>query len=86
MRQKAVWLACAVGMCCGGGLYFVSFFGVAGVVAVLRFGPRSAMPDDEEDEAKGGAVAVETLEEPLITKKKSGLTASLPKTLLVSDE
>ena len=81
-----VWLACAVGMCCGGGLYFVSFFGVAGVVAVLRFGPRSAMPDDEEDEAKGGAVAVETLEEPLITKKKSGLTASLPKTLLVSDE
>lgn len=80
-----VWLACAVGMCCGGGLYFVSFFGVAGVVAVLRFGPRSAMPDDEEDEAKVHPVAVETLEEPLLVKKKSGLT-SLPKTLLVSDE
>jgi hypothetical protein len=43
------------------------------------------MPDDEEDEAKVHPVAVETLEEPLLVKKKSGLT-SLPKTLLVSDE
>lgn len=79
-----VWLACAVGMCCGGGMYFVALFGVAGVVAVLRFGPRSAMPDDEEDESKAAGPLVETIEEPLV-KKKSGLT-SLPKTLLVSDE
>ena len=55
------------------------------MVAVLRFGPRSAMPDDEEDEAaKVGSMAVETLEEPLV-KKKSGLP-SIHKTLLVSDE
>eukprot|EP00933_Yihiella_yeosuensis_P052125 TRINITY_DN50131_c0_g1_i1.p1 TRINITY_DN50131_c0_g1~~TRINITY_DN50131_c0_g1_i1.p1 ORF type:complete len:291 (-),score=32.87 TRINITY_DN50131_c0_g1_i1:67-939(-) len=36
-----VWLSCAVGMCCGGGMYFVAFFGVASMVAMLRFGPRS---------------------------------------------
>ena len=55
-----VWLACAVGMCCGGGMYFVAFFGVAGVVAILRFGPRSPMPEDEdvpEAKAVGPAVA-----------------------------
>lgn len=84
-----VWLACAVGMCCGGGMYFVAFFGVAGVVAILRFGPRSPMPEDEEEAAEakavGPVVSESGLEEPLV-KKKSGLPGPKKTTLLVSDE
>lgn len=36
-----IWVACAVGTVCGGGMYFTASFGTAGVVSILRFGPRS---------------------------------------------
>ncbi|CAE7829957.1 unnamed protein product [Symbiodinium sp. CCMP2592] len=81
-----VWLACAVGMCCGGGLYFVSFFGVAGVVAMLRFGPRSPMPEDEPDVTETEPKApglVEGLDHPLVRKRS---LTNPPKTLIVGDE
>ena len=40
-------------------MYFVAFFGVAGVVAMLRFGPRSPMPEDEDHEDVPERKAVE---------------------------
>ena len=82
-----VWLACAVGMCCGGGMYFVAFFGVAGVVAMLRFGPRSPMPEDEAEmpapAPKESPSLIEGLDHPLVRKRS--LTSG-PKTLIVGDE
>eukprot|EP00746_Dinoflagellata_sp_MGD_P024069 gnl/MRDRNA2_/MRDRNA2_156461_c0_seq1.p1 gnl/MRDRNA2_/MRDRNA2_156461_c0~~gnl/MRDRNA2_/MRDRNA2_156461_c0_seq1.p1 ORF type:complete len:302 (-),score=50.10 gnl/MRDRNA2_/MRDRNA2_156461_c0_seq1:155-1060(-) len=47
----SIWLSCAVGVCCGGGLYFVGFFGVAAMVAVLRYGPRSPGQEFFSDES-----------------------------------
>jgi uncharacterized membrane protein YhiD involved in acid resistance len=41
----SVWLSAAVGIGCGGGLYFVSSFCTAIMLVVLRFGPRSALED-----------------------------------------
>ncbi|CAJ1399692.1 unnamed protein product [Effrenium voratum] len=86
-----VWLACAVGMCCGGGMYFVAFFGVAGVVAMLRFGPRSPMPDDEDNpfEEKAQLETQAThpeLEQPLVRKRSSTNQSQKGKTLLSGDE
>lgn len=47
-----VWLSCSVGLCAGGGMYFVSGFGVMAMIAMLRFGPRSPDIELEEAEAK----------------------------------
>lgn len=44
----SLWLSAAVGIACGGGLYFPASFCVAIVLVLLRFGPRQK--DDEEDE------------------------------------
>mmetsp|Transcript_59038 Transcript_59038/g.110623 ORF Transcript_59038/g.110623 Transcript_59038/m.110623 type:complete len:277 (-) Transcript_59038:211-1041(-) len=83
-----VWLACAVGMCCGGGMYFVAFFGVAGVVAMLRFGPRSPLPEEEveatEVESRAAPAQAEGLEYPLVRKTSS--KAATKTTLIVGDE
>jgi len=46
-----VWLSCAVGVCCGGGLYFSAAFSTSGMVFLLRFGPRSNTPDDSHDDS-----------------------------------
>lgn len=46
---SSIWLSCAVGLCCGGARYFIGFFGVASMVAVLRFGPRSKGSEGESD-------------------------------------
>ena len=37
----SVWLSAAVGVACGGGLYFVAAFTTALMLTLLRFGPRS---------------------------------------------
>ena len=36
----ATWLSAAVGLACGGGLYFVATFATAMNLVLLRFGPR----------------------------------------------
>lgn len=52
-----LWLSCAVGMCCGGGQYFVAGFGVMSLVVMSRFGPRSVFVDESEEPAEEKAVA-----------------------------
>lgn len=37
----SVWLSAAVGVACGGGLYFVASFTTALMLVLLRFGPRN---------------------------------------------
>jgi len=38
----SVWLSAAVGVACGGGLYFVATYTAALILVMLRFGPRHA--------------------------------------------
>jgi uncharacterized membrane protein YhiD involved in acid resistance len=38
----SVWLSAAVGIACGGGMYFSAAFTCALLMMLLRFGPRSA--------------------------------------------
>lgn len=42
----ATWLSAAVGIACGGGMYFVASFSTALNIFLLRFGPRAAGSDD----------------------------------------
>jgi hypothetical protein len=52
----SVWLSAAVGIACGGELYFAASFGVALMMLLLRFGPRSAdNPEHEDDGSDDGA-------------------------------
>ena len=47
----SVWLSAAVGIACGGELYFAALFGTCLMMLLLRFGPRgSDALEDEEDE------------------------------------
>jgi hypothetical protein len=43
----ATWLSAAVGMACGGGLYFIASFSTAVNLLLLRFGPRAIVTHDE---------------------------------------
>eukprot|EP00928_Gymnodinium_smaydae_P023382 TRINITY_DN19320_c0_g1_i1.p1 TRINITY_DN19320_c0_g1~~TRINITY_DN19320_c0_g1_i1.p1 ORF type:complete len:296 (-),score=31.86 TRINITY_DN19320_c0_g1_i1:48-935(-) len=43
-----IWTSCAVGVCCGGELYFVGLLGTAGMVFLLRFGPRHPIDGSED--------------------------------------
>lgn len=43
----SLWLSAAVGVACGGALYFAAVFGTAVMLVLLRFGPR--MQDNHED-------------------------------------
>ena len=38
----SIWLSAAVGIACGGGLYFAGFFSTLVAVVMIRFGPRPA--------------------------------------------
>jgi uncharacterized membrane protein YhiD involved in acid resistance len=50
----SLWLSAAVGIACGGELYFSASFGTAIMLLLLRFGPRNAdLQEDEEDEEEG---------------------------------
>jgi len=42
----ATWLSAAVGIACGGGMYFTAAFSTALNLLLLRFGPRGASSDD----------------------------------------
>lgn len=44
----SVWLSAAVGVACGGALYFVSVFATCIMLVLLRFGPRQRFIDEEE--------------------------------------
>lgn len=46
----SLWLSAAVGIACGGGLYFAASFCVAIMLVLLRFGPRHDATEDEEDD------------------------------------
>eukprot|EP00587_Corethron_hystrix_P012883 CAMPEP_0113302060 /NCGR_PEP_ID=MMETSP0010_2-20120614/3032_1 /TAXON_ID=216773 ORGANISM="Corethron hystrix, Strain 308" /NCGR_SAMPLE_ID=MMETSP0010_2 /ASSEMBLY_ACC=CAM_ASM_000155 /LENGTH=163 /DNA_ID=CAMNT_0000155791 /DNA_START=339 /DNA_END=830 /DNA_ORIENTATION=- /assembly_acc=CAM_ASM_000155 len=46
----SVWLSAAVGIACGGGLYFASIFGTSLMLLMLRFGPRVRDIDDSDSE------------------------------------
>jgi putative Mg2+ transporter-C (MgtC) family protein len=49
----SVWLSAAVGIACGGELYFPASFGTAIMLLLLRFGPRgddSSKHDDSDDD------------------------------------
>jgi putative Mg2+ transporter-C (MgtC) family protein len=46
----SVWLSAAVGIACGGGLYFCASFGAAIMLLLLRFGPRNKDLSDDDDE------------------------------------
>jgi putative Mg2+ transporter-C (MgtC) family protein len=49
--SASLWLSAAVGVACGGELYFAATFGVAVMLVLLRFGPRSAyVEENHEDE------------------------------------
>uniref|UniRef100_A0A6S9BE96 MgtC/SapB/SrpB/YhiD N-terminal domain-containing protein n=1 Tax=Ditylum brightwellii TaxID=49249 RepID=A0A6S9BE96_9STRA len=45
----SVWLSAAVGIACGGGLYFAASFCVAIMLVVLRFGPRWSHKHHDDD-------------------------------------
>jgi putative Mg2+ transporter-C (MgtC) family protein len=48
----SLWLSAAVGIACGGELYFAASFGTATMMLLLRFGPRGddIKHDDSDDE------------------------------------
>ena len=47
----SLWLSAAVGVACGGELYFAATYGTAVMLVLLRFGPRLRdTPEEEEDE------------------------------------
>lgn len=50
----ATWLSAAVGMACGGGMYFVASFSTAVNLVLLRFGPRAIVTHDECSSLSGG--------------------------------
>jgi len=45
-----IWTSCAVGVACGGSMYFVALLGCSGMVTLLRFGPRSPDGEQEDDD------------------------------------
>mmetsp|Transcript_19631 Transcript_19631/g.39330 ORF Transcript_19631/g.39330 Transcript_19631/m.39330 type:complete len:308 (+) Transcript_19631:68-991(+) len=47
----AIWMSAAVGLACGGGLYFVASFAVALNLVLLRFGPRPTSSSDDSSTA-----------------------------------
>jgi len=48
----SLWLSAAVGIACSGELYFVATFSVAVILVLLRFGPRSQEPDNDDDDTQ----------------------------------
>lgn len=43
----ATWLSAAVGISCGGGMYFVACFATALNLSLLRFGPRAGRQEED---------------------------------------
>ena len=51
----SLWLSAAVGVACGGTLYFAATFGSALMLALLRFGPRFSRDEEEEEDSEEDA-------------------------------
>lgn len=64
-----IWTSCAVGVCCGGEMYFVAMLGCSGMVFLLRFGPRMPEFHDADEEVKQS--------DPMSWKAESSLQARL---------
>jgi putative Mg2+ transporter-C (MgtC) family protein len=81
----SLWLSAAVGIACGGDLYFAASFGVAIMMLLLRFGPRGneseADEDEEEEPFPANAPPIEfALEaQPLETRPSDASYHSIPK-------
>jgi uncharacterized membrane protein YhiD involved in acid resistance len=60
----SLWLSAAVGVACGGGLYFAASFSIALMLTLLRFGPRfyhddeESLPGGEDDDNVGHYASV----------------------------
>lgn len=48
--SASLWLSAAVGVACGGELYFAATFGIALMLVLLRFGPRFEQHDEDYEE------------------------------------
>jgi len=48
----SLWLSAAIGVACGGELYFAASFAIAVMLVLLRFGPRLRDSEDEESAAE----------------------------------
>lgn len=72
----ATWLSAAVGLACGGGLYFVASFSTAVNLVLLRFGPRLTDTGVEDYTAEGGADLQALSEEEF--DRESGKPISFP--------
>jgi putative Mg2+ transporter-C (MgtC) family protein len=46
----SLWISSAVGVACGGGLYFSATFCVGVMLILLRFGPRATFTDEEPED------------------------------------
>lgn len=60
----SLWISSAVGVACGGGLYFPASFGVALLLLLLRFAPRGTDEndsDDDEEEDLETQIAIENM-------------------------
>ena len=81
----SVWLSAAVGIACGGELYFAASFGTCLMMLLLRFGPRgSDLPDDdEEEEEEEGDVEIVPQQE---TIDPEGGTVTLISKMETTDE
>lgn len=53
----AIWLSAAVGVACGGELYFAASFAISIMLTLLRFGPRMPSSDDDDESSVGDLVA-----------------------------
>jgi putative Mg2+ transporter-C (MgtC) family protein len=49
----AIWMSSAVGLACGGGLYFVACFATALNLVLLRFGPRPTSSSSDDSSVAG---------------------------------
>ena len=72
----SLWLSAAVGIACGGELYFAASFGTCIMMLLLRFGPRSddKCDDDDDDEEED-----QLLEQHLMQSSYSSETQPLNK-------
>ncbi|KAL3802990.1 hypothetical protein HJC23_011613 [Cyclotella cryptica] len=75
----ATWLSAAVGLACGGGLYFVASFSTAVNLVLLRFGPRLTDMGVENNMPEGGADLQSLSEEDFDRESGKPLSFSVPK-------
>ena len=60
----SLWLSAAVGIACGGEMYFAASFGTAVLLLLLRFGPRHDDSNDEDDKDDVDDLRVSVIADP----------------------